>query len=339
MRSLILIDSYAQIFRGYFAVRVLTSSDGTPTNAVFAMAKFLLKLHADYPADAFDGAFVFDLGKPAHRLELAPDYKANRPPAPPDLNAQVPIIRDLIRAFGWPLFEQQAWEADDLISALTFAFPGREIRIVSADKDLAQLVNARVSMLIPSRSGAGFELRDEAAVVEKFGVPPSGIIDYLALVGDAADNIPGIEGVGPKTAAKLIRACGSIDAILANPASVANENLRAKLVDGAEHLRKNQALVRLLREPPAGSNWSDAMLVRTAPDFRRIRELAAKLDLHSILRDLDKIAPETASDNICDDPDDLFAAATPAPAQPGPTPTEEKAPEKKPASDQMEFDF
>ena len=338
MRSLILIDSYAQIFRGYFAVRVLTSHDGTPTNAVFAMAKFLLKLHADYPVDAFDGAFVFDLGKPAHRLELAPDYKANRPPAPPDLNAQVPIIRDLIRAFGWPLFEQQAWEADDLISALANAFSEREIRIISADKDLAQLVNDRVAMLVPSRAGTGFELRDEAAVLEKFGVPPSGIIDYLALVGDTADNIPGIEGVGPKTAAKLISECGSIDAILANPAAVASENLRRKLVDGAEHLRRNQALVRLLREPPPGANWSDAMLERTAPDFRRIRELAVKLDLSSILRDLDKIAPKSALEVVSDDdPDDLFAAA-PA-SKPEPAPAEEKAPEKKPASDQMEFDF
>ena len=335
MRSLLLIDSYAQIFRGYFAVRVLTSHDGVPTNAVFAMAKFLLKLHADYPVDAFDGAFVFDLGKPAHRLELAPDYKANRPPAPPDLTAQIPIIRDMVRAFGWPLFEQQAWEADDLISALTFAFPDRQVRIISADKDLAQLINDRVAMLIPSRTGTGFELRDEAAVVEKFGVPPSGIIDYLALVGDAADNIPGIEGVGPKTAAKLISECGSIDAILANPASVANENLRRKLVDGAEHLRKNQALVRLLCEPPAGASWSDAMLERTAPDFRRIRELAGQLDLNSILRDLDRIAPESA---VTSDPDDLFAAPEPAPAKPEPEFPAEKAPEK-PASEQMEFDF
>ena len=329
MRSLILIDSFAQIFRGYYAVRALSSHDGTPTNAVFAMAKFLLKLHADYPADKFDGAFVFDCGKPAHRLELAPDYKANRPPAPPDLTAQIPIVRDLIEAFGWPLFEQQAWEADDLISALANAFSAREIRIVSADKDLAQLINDRVAMLIPSHTGAGFELRDEAAVVEKFGVPPSGIIDYLALVGDAADNIPGIEGVGPKTAAKLISECGSIDAILANPASVASENLRAKLVNGAEKLRKNQALVRLLREPPAGSAWSDAMLERRAPDFRYIREIAAGLDLHTVIRDIDKLAPETASD-------DLFAAPEPTPHKT--EPSAKKAPEKR-ASDQLEFDF
>ena len=336
MRSLILIDSYAQIFRGYFAVRVLTSRDGVPTNAVFAMAKFLLKLNADYPAGAFDGAFVFDLGQPAHRLELAPDYQANRPPAPPDLTEQIPIIRDLIRAFGWPLFEQQAWEADDLISALANAFSEREIRIISADKDLAQLVNSRVAMLVPSRTGTGFELRDEAAVMEKFGVPPSGIIDYLALVGDAADNIPGIEGVGPKTAARLISDCGSIDAILANPASVASENLRAKLVGGAERLRKNQALVRLLREPPPGASWSDAMLQRSEPDFRRIREIAAKLDLHSILRDLDKIAPEPPGDVSGDDSGDLFAAAELTPAKPDPV---AEKPSEKNASDQLEFDF
>ena len=144
--------------------------------------------------------------------------------------------------------------------------------------------------------------------------------------------------MGPKTAARLISECGSIDAILANPAAIANENLRRKLVDGAEHLRRNQALVRLLREPPANANWSDTMLVRRQPDFRRIRELAAKLDLNSILRDLDRIAPESAFEVASDDFDDLFAAP-PATAQPEPAPAEEKAPEKKSASEQMEFDF
>jgi DNA polymerase-1 len=147
-------------------------------------------------------------------------------------------------------------------------------------------------------------------------------------VGDAADNIPGIEGVGPKTAAKLISECGSIDAILANPSKVGSETLRAKLVGGAGKLRKNQALIRLLREPPQGASWSDAMLVRRAPDFRRIREIAVGLDLHTIIRDLDKLAPETASD-------DLFAAPEPPKHAEKPA---KKAPEK-PASDQMEFDF
>ena len=334
MRTLILIDSFAQIFRGFYAVRALSSRDGVPTNAVFAMAKFLLKLHADYPPSTHDGAFVFDMGKPAHRLALAPDYKANRPPAPPDLTAQIPIVRDLIKAFGWPIFEQAAWEADDLIAALTLAFPARDVRIVSADKDLAQLVNDHVSMLVPCKTG-GFELRDEAGVMERYGVPPSGIIDYLALLGDTADNIPGIDGVGAKTAAKLISEFGSIDAILANPAAVASQTLRDKLVAGAERLERNRALIRLLREPPEGSAWTDAMLERAEPDFQAVRSIAAGLDLNSIIRDLDKIAPAPAPAADGDDCDDLFAAmpTTPQAAKPG------KTEKSAPANDQLEFDF
>ena len=330
MRPLIHIDSFAQIFRGFYAVRALSSRDGTPTNAVFAMAKFLLKLHTDYPPFSHDGAFVFDMGKPAHRLALAPDYKANRPPAPPDLTKQIPIVRDLIRAFGWPIFEQAAWEADDLISALATAFTGRDVRIVSADKDLAQLVNDRVSMLVPCKTG-GFELRDAAGVVERYGVPPEGIVDYLALLGDTADNIPGIDGVGAKTAAKLIAEFGSIDAILANPAAVASQNLRDKLVAGAEKIERNRALIRLLREPPPGAVWSDDMLVRSEPDFKEIKSIAAGLDLNTILRDVDKIAPAEAASE-----DDLFAApAAPAALRK----TEKPQAQDKPAPEQMEFDF
>lgn len=283
----LLVDSYAQIYRGFYAVRSLSAQDGTPTNAVFAMARFLLKLHADHPEA--DGAFVFDLGRPAHRLELAPDYKANRPPTPPELKSQLAPIREMIRAFGWPIFEQEAWEADDLIAALTRAFPHREFKIVSADKDLAQLVDERVEMLVPSRDGKGFERRDVEAVRMKFCVEPSQIVDYLALIGDAADNIPGIEGVGPKTAADLIRQFGSIDAMLADPESIRRESLRAKIVEGAERLLRNRELIRLFDEPPQGAAWSDDMFRREEPDFDRLRAIASRLELTSILRDLDQL--------------------------------------------------
>lgn len=287
MNPVVLVDSYAQIYRGFYAVRALSAGDGTPTNAVFAMARFLLKLHADFPDS--DGAFVFDLGRPAHRLELAPDYKANRPPTPPELKTQLAPIREMIRAFGWPVFEHEAWEADDLISALTRAFPEREFKIVSADKDLAQLVNERVEMLVPSHDGKGFELRDIDGVRSKFSVEPSQIVDYLALIGDAADNIPGIDGVGPKTAAALIRQFGSIDAMLADPDSIARESLRAKIVEGGDRLRKNRELIRLFEEPPEDADWNDAMLRRAEPDFDRVRAIATRLELTSILRDLDRL--------------------------------------------------
>ena len=163
---------------------------------------------------------------------------------------------------------------------------------------------------------------------------PSGIIDYLALLGDSADNIPGIDGVGAKTAAKLISEFGSIDAILANPAAVASQTLRDKLVNGAERLERNRALIRLLREPPEGAAWSDAMLERSEPDFQAVRSIAAGLDLNSIIRDLDKLAPAPAPAADAEDCDDLFAAMSAPPAA-KPAKTEKPAP----ANDQLEFDF
>lgn len=289
MNRILLVDTYAQIYRAFYAVRSLTTKSGRPTNAVFAMARFLLKLHAEFPD--YDGAFVSDLGKPVHRTSLAPDYKANRPPAPPELKEQIPVIRELIQAFGWRFMEQETWEADDLISALTRAFPHREFRIISADKDLAQLVNDRVAMLIPSHDGKGFELRDVSGVEAKFGVPPERIIDYLALIGDSADNIPGIEGVGPKTAARLIHDCGCIESMLNNPQSIEKETLRCKICGSSDLLRKNVKLIELLVNPPQGAEWDDRIFTRKSPDFNRIRSIADDLELAGIVRDVDRIAP------------------------------------------------
>ena len=227
-KKLLLVDAFSQVFRGYFAVRALSTASGVPTNAVFAMTKLLLKLQQEY-GDC-DGAFVFDKGKCAARLELAPAYKANRPPMPEDLRAQMEPIRNMIRAFGWPIVESEGFEADDLIGAAAAADTEREVLILSSDKDLSQLINERVKMLVPDRDGKGLLVRDIEATKEKFGVPPEGIVDYLSLIGDSSDNIPGVEGVGPKTAASLISQFGSIEAMLAAPEKIAKENLRAKIM-------------------------------------------------------------------------------------------------------------
>ena len=178
-KKLLLVDAFSQVFRGYFAVRALSTASGTPTNAVFAMTKLLLKLQQDY-GDC-DGAFVFDKGKCSARLELAPAYKANRPPMPEDLRAQMEPIRNMIRAFGWPIVESEGFEADDLIGAAAVSETEREVLILSSDKDLSQLINDRVKMLVPDRDGKGLLIRDIAATKEKFGVPPEGIVDYLSL--------------------------------------------------------------------------------------------------------------------------------------------------------------
>ena len=152
--TMILIDAYSQIFRGYYAVSGLTSSRGEPTNAVFAIAKLLLKMHREYPGSS--GAAVFDCGKVAYRMELNPAYKANRKPTPPELLAQLPAIRELFAAFGWPLLEKEQYEADDLIAALAVANTAHPVKIVSSDKDLSQIICDRITQLVPDRK-SGFQ--------------------------------------------------------------------------------------------------------------------------------------------------------------------------------------
>jgi len=284
MDSFLLVDSYAQIYRAYYAVRALSNRKGFPTNAIFGMAKFLLKLDKDFPE--YQGAFVFDWGKPQHRLELAPQYKAQRPPMPEDLRPQIEVIRELVTAFGWSSLLSENWEADDLIAASADYLKPHPVRIISADKDLAQLIDERVTMLVPDPDGKGFSIRNIAAVVEKFGVPPAEIVDYLAMLGDASDNIPGIEGVGPKTAVSLMAQFHSIENMLAHTDEIARENLRLKIQSGADILRTNIKLVTLVHTLPAGCTLNESSFKRTAPDYGHIRDIAERMELRSILKEL-----------------------------------------------------
>ena len=286
MKTLFLIDSYAWIYRSYYAVRALSTAGGMPTNAVFAMLRFLLKL--EDLSSGEDGAFVFDLGKSAYRTALAADYKANRPPMPEDLKPQIPVIRDLIASFGWPLIESEGYEADDLIACIVKAFPEHPVRIVSGDKDLSQLIDRRVVMLTPSKDGKDLVPRGEKETVEKFGIPPASIVDYLAMTGDSSDNIPGIEGVGPKTAVRLLLQFGSIDGILANLEKIPGETLRNRLAAGAERLALNRKLVKLIDTLPAELPLNEAAFRRDPPDYPKICSVAQSLELKSMMRELEK---------------------------------------------------
>ena len=299
---ILLVDSFAQIYRCYHAVRHLSTADGVPTNAVFAMTKFLLKLEKEHPSE--NGAFVFDKGRPRFRMELAPDYKANRPPMPEELRVQLPVIRELIRDFGWSIVEHEGYEADDLIGSIAVAFPGHRIVIFSGDKDLSQMIDDRVEMLVPDPAGS-VTRRGTEEVVKKFGVPPSGIVDYLALIGDASDNIPGVEGVGPKTAAALLQQFGSGEEIFRRLNEVHRESLRTKLEGAKELFEKNVKLVRLDTAPPENTVWELRNLKRSAPDYAKIRAVAGKMELKSILREIDAIAGPGPGE-------DLFAPSAPA---------------------------
>lgn len=285
--TLFIIDAYAQIYRGFYAVRYLSNSRGEPTNAVFAMAKFLLKMHKEFPGEL--GAFVFDVGKPSFRMELAPDYKANRAPMPDELRAQIPILKELIEAFGWPEISREGYEADDLIAALAEDFGSQPVRIVSSDKDIHQVVTDNINMMVPDSKG-GFDIRGPEEVRKKFEVDTCRIVDYLSLIGDASDNIPGVQGVGPKTAAKLINEVGGIDDLLTSPEKIANVKLRDKIVAAEDILRKNQKLVTL-KTDVENKPWNDpAAVTRREPDWAALEKLAEHYELKSILKEIQELS-------------------------------------------------
>ena len=227
-KLLMLVDGSSYLYRAYHAMPQFTNSRGDPTGAVYGTTNMLRKLLADYgPAYV---AVVFDAKGKTFRDELFPEYKANRPPMPDELRAQVKPIYDIVRAMGLPLLIVEGVEADDVIGTVAAQAPdaGLDTLISTGDKDMAQLVNEHVT-LINTMNDARL---DSAGVKQKFGVPPERIIDYLALIGDTVDNIPGVPKVGPKTAAKWLQEYGSLDEIIANANAVGGkigEHLRASL--------------------------------------------------------------------------------------------------------------
>ena len=228
MKTLLLVDGSSYLYRAFHALPDLRNRAGEPTGAVYGVVNMLKRLRREVPADYI--ACVFDAKGKTFRDDWYPQYKANRPSMPEDLAAQIEPIHALVRALGWPLLMVDGVEADDVIGTLTTRASREGMRAVvsTGDKDLAQLVDPNVS-LVNTMSN---EVLDEAGVQAKFGVPPERIVDYFALVGDSVDNVPGVEKVGPKTAAKWIQQYGSLDDIVRSAADiggVVGENLRKAL--------------------------------------------------------------------------------------------------------------
>lgn len=284
---ILLVDAYSQIYRAYYAVRELTDTQGRPSNAIFAFSRFLLKLAKELPGEY--GAFIFDKDKCGFRLEIAPDYKANRSPMPDDLKSQMPVICELIEAFGWESFMISGYEADDLIAAIANDITNHEIRVITPDKDISQIVNERVKLLVPDRVGANFECRGPKEIVKKFEVNPCQIIDYLAMIGDTSDNVPGINGVGPKTAAGLLKQFGSIENMLSHTDEIKNEKLREKVASSTELLQKNIKLISLKLETPE-QPWMppEKGMKRQAPSWPKILEIAKDYNLKSVIREIEE---------------------------------------------------
>ena len=227
-KTLLLVDGSSYLYRAFHALPDLRNAQGAPTGAIYGIINMLRRLRNDYPAAYI--ACVFDAKGKTFRDDLYPEYKANRASMPEDLGRQIEPIHEAVRAMGWPILMIEGIEADDVIGTLAVDAARHDMKVVvsTGDKDLAQLVNDHVT-LINTMSN---ETLDRDAVIAKFGVPPERIVDYLSLVGDTVDNVPGVAKVGPKTAAKWIAQYGSLDGVIENAGKISGavgENLRAAL--------------------------------------------------------------------------------------------------------------
>ena len=248
--KLLLIDGPYYVYRSFFAIRELSNSRGEPTNAIYGFIKVLRKMLRDVQPDR--AAVLWDEGLPHRRTQLQPEYKQQRAEMPERMRPQIAHIRQLVPLMGVASLRQPDTEADDLIAAYTCAAERQNMEVVLAtnDKDLFQLVNERVRVYSTNKADFaapkdGFALLGADYVREKWGVEPGQIGDVLCLVGDASDNIPGVDGLGPKRAAALIQKFGNIPALLARVEEIANEGIRAAVAGAREQILSNQEMVRL----------------------------------------------------------------------------------------------
>lgn len=286
-KPLILVDGSSYLYRAFHALPPLTTSTGKPTGAVLGVLNMLQKLITEHDPDRI--AVVFDAKGKTFRDEIFEEYKANRPPMPDDLRAQIEPLLDAIDAMGLPLLRVSGVEADDVIGTLASraAGVGLPVLVSTGDKDMAQLVDDRIT-LVNTMTGSRL---DRAGVVDKFGVRPDQIIDYLALVGDSSDNIPGVPKVGPKTAAKWLGQYDDIDGIKANATDIqgkVGESLRENL----DRLDLSRQLATIVCDLELDVSTED--LSRREPDVGRLRDLYSRLELTSLLRNLPQGGDEAA---------------------------------------------
>ncbi len=240
--TLFLIDGSNQMYRAYHAIRGLTGPDGKSTNAVYGFITMLRKLIADHQPEYI--AASFDVRGQTFRSKMSADYKANRAPMPGDLVEQVPWVFEACEALGVPIFTSEGFEADDVIGTLVSKATshGFQAAIVTGDKDFFQLVNDAVKVYNPKDEGTWF---DADGVTQKFGVPPSQVVDVLALMGDSSDNVKGVPGIGDKGARELIAQYGSLDALLLNAADIKQKKYREGLLAHADEARQSRELVTI----------------------------------------------------------------------------------------------
>ncbi|RMF98008.1 MAG: hypothetical protein D6734_00955 [Candidatus Schekmanbacteria bacterium] len=277
-KTLYLVDGTAYIYRGFFAMPHLSNSSGLPTNAILSFVNMLKKFINEMNPKNL--AVAFDRKEETFRHEEYEEYKANRAEMPDELIPQIPYIKKIVELMNIKILEKAGYEADDLIAtaAKRAEAAGYDVVIVSADKDLMQIINDKIKMYDPMRD----RWYDKDAVEKKFGVPPEKVRDVMALMGDTSDNIPGVPGIGPKTAAKLICEYGSLDNLLQNIDSVKNKKLKERLRDHYDDALLSKNLVTLDCDAPLDYDIDD--LKKEEPDKEGLTKIFRELEFKSQLQ-------------------------------------------------------
>lgn len=276
--NLYLIDGNSYFYRAYYAIRGLSTSGGLPTNAIFGFTNMLMKIIREKKPDGI--AISFDSPVPTERHRLFEDYKAHRPETPEDLIQQIPHIRRMISAFNIRIFEMPGYEADDILGTIArrAESEGANVFIVTGDKDMLQLVDNRVRIYDPMKD----RVFDKAFVRERYGVGPERITDFLALTGDAVDNIPGIKGVGEKTARELLAEFGSLDDILNNAEKIKRDRLKRLIHEYADMARLSRTLATLNTAVPVDPSIQEFSL--RAPDWQALLSLFREFEFGSLMK-------------------------------------------------------
>ncbi|MBI4826499.1 MAG: DNA polymerase I [Nitrospirae bacterium] len=277
MPTLYLIDGNSYLYRAFYAIKRLSSSSGFPTNAIYGFTTMILKILEQKKPDYF--TIVFDSPGPTHRHEAYEHYKAHRPSMPDDLKLQVPIIKEIIGAFNIHTIEKPGFEADDLLAVIAKRAEkeGVDVFIVTGDKDLCQVITPRIKIYDSMKE----KVTGEKDVIERFGVEPRRIPEIMALMGDASDNIPGVPGIGEKTAVKLIKEFGSLDGVIKNHAGIKQPKLRESIAANIPNIELSLVLATVNLEAPAEVSMEE--LLEREPDWPRLFEIFSKYELRSLV--------------------------------------------------------
>ena len=278
---MIIIDGNSLVNRAFYALPPLTTKQGLPTNAVYGFITMLFKILEEYRPDYISVAF--DRKEVTFRHNEYSDYKAQRKGMPEDLAAQIPVLKDLLDAMDINRMEAAGFEADDIIGTLSRhgEEQGMEVLIVTGDRDALQLVSDKVKVIYTKRGVSDFELCDTGTVKERYGLEPVGLIDLKGLMGDKSDNIPGVPGIGEKTALKLLKQYGSLEAVLENVDSMPGGKLRDSLSNNMERAVLSKKLAIISRSIPIVMDISECK--GPAPDMQAVAKKLSELEFYSLI--------------------------------------------------------